>query len=68
MAVGIRCADHATPLLAKVGTNIACHGGRSVGIVRLQTNNHGVCLHFIFTAEIILLPMFNKYNHIYKTT
>jgi hypothetical protein len=35
--VGIRYADHATPLSAKVGTISPRSGGRSVGIVRLRT-------------------------------
>jgi hypothetical protein len=35
MAVGIRCADHATPLSAKVGTPTS--GGRLVSIVCLRT-------------------------------
>ena len=36
--MGIRCADHVTPLYPqKVGTNFADRGGRSVGIVRSRT-------------------------------
>jgi hypothetical protein len=32
--MGIRCADHATPLSGKVGTTSPTSGGRSFGIVR----------------------------------
>jgi hypothetical protein len=42
-ARGIRCADHATPSIRKVGTNFA-NKRRSVGIVRLRTKGHGVFL------------------------
>jgi hypothetical protein len=47
-AVGIRCADHATPSVPKVGTSPTC-GGRSVGIVRMRTKGHGV---FLFLTTI----------------
>jgi hypothetical protein len=33
----IRIADHVAPSTAKVGTNFAESGGRSVGIVRSRT-------------------------------
>jgi hypothetical protein len=36
-AVGIRCADHATPSLQKLALTSPTSGGRSVGIVRLWT-------------------------------
>jgi hypothetical protein len=52
-AVWIRCADHATPY-AKVGTGFTGCGDPSVGIVRLRTKSHRVCLMFVkfevFTA------------------
>ena len=38
MAVGIRCADHVTPLYPqKLALTSPTGGGRSVGIVRLRT-------------------------------
>jgi hypothetical protein len=36
-AVGIRCADHATPLSAKLVLTWPTRGGRSVSIVRSRT-------------------------------
>jgi hypothetical protein len=43
--VGIRCADHATSSIRKKLTLTSpTSGGRSVGIVRLRTKSHGVCL------------------------
>jgi hypothetical protein len=41
---GIRWADHATSLYRKSWHQISPSGGRSVGIVRLQSKNNGVCL------------------------
>jgi hypothetical protein len=42
-AVGIRCADHSTPLYPqKLALTSLTSGGRSVGIVRLRTKSHGV--------------------------
>jgi hypothetical protein len=35
--VGIRCADHATPSIRKIGTTSPTSGGRLVGIVRSRT-------------------------------
>jgi hypothetical protein len=35
-AVGIRCADYATPSIRKFGITSPTSGGRSVGIVRLR--------------------------------
>jgi hypothetical protein len=35
--MGIRCADHATPSIGKVGINFIESGGRSFGIVRWRT-------------------------------
>jgi hypothetical protein len=48
-AVGIRCAGHVTPFIRKrlALTSPTC-GGRSVGVVRLRTKSHGVCL-FVWT-------------------
>ena len=38
MAMGIRCADHVTPLyLQKLVLTLLTGGGRSVGIVRSRT-------------------------------
>ena len=38
MAVGIRCADHVTPLYPqKLALTSPTGGGRSVGVVRLRT-------------------------------
>jgi hypothetical protein len=42
-AVGIRCADHATPSTRKIRHYFAGHSGRSVGIIPLRTKSHGVC-------------------------
>jgi hypothetical protein len=36
-AVGIHCADHARPLSAKVCSNFATSGGRSVVVYRSRT-------------------------------
>jgi hypothetical protein len=42
-ALGIRCADHATPSIRKMlALTSPTSGGRSVGIVRLRTKGHGV--------------------------
>jgi hypothetical protein len=48
MAVGIRCADHATPSIRKklALTSPTC-GGRSVGIVRLRAKGHGVIFSLV---------------------
>jgi hypothetical protein len=44
MAVETRRADDATLLdQQKVELNSPTNGGRSVGIVRLRTESHGVC-------------------------
>jgi hypothetical protein len=44
-AVGIRCADHATPSIRKKLALISpTSGDGSVGIVRLRTKSHGVLL------------------------
>jgi hypothetical protein len=50
-AVGIRCADHATPIIRKkVALTSPTSGGRSVGTVRLRTKNHG----FFLNGSVIL--------------
>jgi hypothetical protein len=36
------------PLSAKIGTNFAGSGGRSVGIVRMTTKSHRVCFFVLF--------------------
>jgi hypothetical protein len=41
-AVGIRCADHATPSIRKLSPISPKNSGPSVGIVRLRTKSHGV--------------------------
>jgi hypothetical protein len=48
MAVGIRCADHATPSIRKkkLAPTSPTSGGRSVGIARLWTKGHGVEFSF----------------------
>jgi hypothetical protein len=43
-AVGIRCADHVTPLSAKLALTSPTSGGRSFGIVHLRTTGSWVCL------------------------
>jgi hypothetical protein len=44
--VGTSCADHATPSTRKqFGTSFAGRGCRSVGVVRLRTDSHGVAFH-----------------------
>ena len=49
MAVGIRCADHVTPLYPqKLALTSPTGGGRSVGIVRLRTK----ATEFFFRNEI----------------
>jgi hypothetical protein len=49
--VGIRCADHATPLYPlKLALTSPTSGGRSVGIVRLQTK----ATEFVF---VCLVPL-----------
>jgi hypothetical protein len=50
-SVGTRCTDHATPLYQqKLALASRTSGGRSVGIVRLLTESHGVCCLFYFVA------------------
>jgi hypothetical protein len=44
----IRCADHATPLCTKVGTNFADKRGREVGIVRSRTKATKLLLLVLF--------------------
>jgi hypothetical protein len=41
-AMGISCADHDTFYPQKLALTSPTSGGRSVGIVRLQTKRHGV--------------------------
>jgi hypothetical protein len=44
--VGIRCADHVTPLSAKMTLTLPTYSGSSVGIVRLRTKTTEiVCLN-----------------------
>jgi hypothetical protein len=43
-AVGIRYADYPTPSIPKKVALSPTSGGRSVGIVRLQTKSHGVLI------------------------
>jgi hypothetical protein len=56
MAVGIRCADHVTPLYPqKLALTSPTGGGRSVGIVRSQTKAMEL---YLFTQLYSLLPLF----------
>jgi hypothetical protein len=50
---GICCADHATPSIRKkLALTSPTSGGRSVGIVRLRTEGHGVILLFVIYEKI----------------
>jgi hypothetical protein len=59
-AVGIRCADHATPLCPqKLALTSPAGCGRSVGIVRLRTKIHVVFyLSFLFVSCFLLTSLF----------
>jgi len=49
MAVGTRCADHVTPLYPqKLALSPPTGGGRSVGIVRVQTKATEFVFCFLF--------------------
>jgi hypothetical protein len=51
-AVGIRCADHATPLYPqKLALSSPTSGGRSVGIVRLRSK---ASEFFLFVCKVQL--------------
>jgi hypothetical protein len=52
-AVGIRCADHVTPLPTKVSTNFVDKRGRSVGIILLRTKSHRGL--FLFCSYLVLV-------------
>ena len=55
MAVGIRCADHVTPLYPqKLALTSPTDGGRSVGIVRLRTKATEFFLGLIKKNKYIL--------------
>jgi hypothetical protein len=48
---GIGCADHTTPSIRKnLALTLPTSGGRSVGIVRLRTEDHGV--YPLFSEEL----------------
>jgi hypothetical protein len=54
--------QHDTLYLKKLALTSATSGGRSVGIVRLRTNGHGVfslyfCCYFLFVEKILLIPL-----------
>jgi hypothetical protein len=56
-AVGIRCADHATPSIhKKLALTSLTRGGRSVGIVLLRTKATGVCFLFVIVLYFLLFP------------
>jgi hypothetical protein len=58
-AVGIDCADHVIPpIRKKLALTLLTSGGRSVGIVRLQTKGHRV-----FYASSIIELMVHKTVH-----
>jgi hypothetical protein len=51
--VGLRCVNNATPSLpAKVGTNFAGHGGRSVNIAALLWTKSQI-VFFLFGAQLL---------------
>jgi hypothetical protein len=54
--VGIRCADHATPLYRqKLALTLPTSGGSSGGIVRVRTKDHEVHFCFVFMLKSFLL-------------
>jgi hypothetical protein len=58
-AVGIRCADHATPSIRKkLALTSPTSGGRSVSIVRLRTKSHGV---FFGGGEVLYPYIFSSF-------
>ena len=57
-AVGIRCADHVTPLYPqKLALTSPAGGGRSVGIVRVRTK----ATEFSFLVVPCNLPVWNEH-------
>jgi hypothetical protein len=55
MAVGIRCADHVTPLyLQKLALTSPTSGGRSVGIVRSRTKAMEFSLVYILLTSRVI--------------
>jgi hypothetical protein len=53
--MGIHCADHATPSIPqKLALTSPTSGGRSVGIVRLQTK----AKEFKFVIDIMVIMLF----------
>jgi hypothetical protein len=61
MAVGIRCADHVTPLyLQKLALTSPTGGGRSVGIVRSRTK----ATEFFYYWVYGLFPSFDISNNV----
>ena len=64
MAVGTRCADHVTPLYPqKLALTSPTGGGRSVGIVRVQTKaTEFVCLFLLRVLQLIFPEQQHKLN------
>jgi hypothetical protein len=63
-AVGIRCADHASPLSTKVG-NTPKSGGRSIGIVRLRTKSTELIFYLLFNTSMVTFQYFFSINCAY---
>ena len=58
MAVGIRCADHVTPLYQqKLALTSPTGSGRSVGIVRSRTKATEFLECYIFSVPLFLEPL-----------
>ena len=58
-AVGIRCADHVTPLYPqKLTLTLLTGGGRSVGIVRMRTKATEFFSHSILKHKVMVLFIF----------
>jgi hypothetical protein len=61
--VGIRCADHATPLYQqKFSLTLPTSGARSIVIVRLRTRSHRVLVFFLLNLRHIFLglPLYDE--------
>ena len=51
-AVGIRCADHVTPLYPQKLALTSTGGGRSVGIVRSRTKATELVISFVMSVRM----------------
>jgi hypothetical protein len=61
--VGIRCADHVTPLYPqKLALISSTGGGRSVGIVRSRTKATEFSLVLGFVMSAIVLEAYSEWN------